>query len=242
MQINCQPIEKPVTIPDFLIDVIDIWMTIQGEGPQAGSPAVFIRLAGCNLQCPFCDTDYTNNRQEMNTSRICAEVRTIWNTEGPGSTKHRPLVVVTGGEPFRQKNLITLIKALMFQGCLVSVETNGTLPPPKDCEDVLRKVTIVCSPKAPLVNADLAPYISAWKYVLADFAVDTRDGLPTSVLGLNVAPARPSTPPTMVPVYVQPLDEKNEQANEKNLKACIKSCLRYGYRLSIQSHKLGGLK
>ena len=63
MQRNTQPAEKQVKSSGLILAINSIFYTIQGEGPFAGSPAVFVRLAGCNLQCPMCDTEYTSRQQ-----------------------------------------------------------------------------------------------------------------------------------------------------------------------------------
>ena len=66
---NSQPIEKRSRDADVL-EVHSIFYTLQGEGPFCGSPAIFIRLAGCNLQCPGCDTDYTSKREHLSPETI----------------------------------------------------------------------------------------------------------------------------------------------------------------------------
>ena len=68
--------------------VCEIFYSLQGEGVQAGTPAVFLRFSGCNLDCAFCDTDFRHGT-EMTEEEILAEV----------GSYPAPLVVVTGGEP-----------------------------------------------------------------------------------------------------------------------------------------------
>ena len=60
------------------LEVVDLWQTIQGEGPFAGMRAIFIRLAGCNLQCPFCDTDYTSKRETLEVRMIYQKAIDLW--------------------------------------------------------------------------------------------------------------------------------------------------------------------
>src|SRR5574343_1826946 len=92
---NQQP--APRDFQDTL-EVHSIFSTIQGEGPFCGRPAVFVRLAGCNLQCPGCDTDYTQNRARLDYEIILSIIR----DQLALTASKANLIVVTGGEPFRQ--------------------------------------------------------------------------------------------------------------------------------------------
>jgi len=118
--------------------VKECFLTLQGEGIQSGSRAVFLRFAGCNLwsgreqdrataQCTFCDTDFVGTDGEgggkfASADALAAHVKTLW-----GEGAERRLVVITGGEPMLQLDP-PLVKALHARGFRVSVETNGTLP------------------------------------------------------------------------------------------------------------------
>ena len=120
--------------------VKEIFLTLQGEGMQAGRRAVFLRFAGCNLwsgrerdrasaDCSFCDTDFVGTdgaeggRYEAET--LAAKVEALWGIDQPS----RRLVVVTGGEPMLQLDP-PLIDALHARGFEIAVETNGTLAAP----------------------------------------------------------------------------------------------------------------
>lgn len=234
---NQQPIEKRATKQTgYELDVHSIFYTIQGEGPFSGTPAVFVRLAGCNLQCPLCDTDYTEGRTTMGIHQIVASVVAASN----GGTK---LVVVTGGEPFRQQ-LLPLFETLLDCGMYVQVETNGTLPPP-ECnsysQDTSERwgVYVVCSPKTGRVRADVADASCCFKYVMCADAVSPLDGLPTTALEHTANPilARPPKGYDR-PVYLQPADEQEDGVNTHNLKAVLNSCMQYGYVLQLQIHKI----
>ena len=98
--------------------VNEIFQSLQGEGFHTGTPAVFVRLSGCNLHCPFCDTHHDEGT-EMSEQAIVEQA-------GRYAT---PLVVVTGGEPALQLTA-SLVDALHAIGKTVAVETNGTLPLP----------------------------------------------------------------------------------------------------------------
>ncbi len=102
-----------------------IFWTIQGEAHLRGFQMCFVRLAGCNLQCPGCDTDYTSTRRQMGPYEVLAEVNELWRAE----RWRRGLVVITGGEPFRLE-LSGLFNVRCDAGYFVQVETNGTLPAP----------------------------------------------------------------------------------------------------------------
>lgn len=231
---NQQPIEKRVRNDDGRsLSVHSIFHTIQGEGPFCGTPAVFIRLAGCNLQCPGCDTDYTSDRWEAGSVTLLNHVQEM-QKDG--------LVVITGGEPFRQ-NLVPLLNTLTDAGYYVQIETNGTLDPGDypfcTSPDIRTGVYVVCSPKAGKVHPRINKVASCFKYVLAHDSILEEDGLPLRALDHTASPyvARPQKD-FHRPVYLQPMDAYDSATNEANLKACIRSCMRHGYILQLQIHKI----
>lgn len=145
-QINTQVIEKKSYVDtdtintsgtvdnavfNAVLDVHSIFRTLQGEGPFTGHSAIFIRLAGCNLQCPACDTDYTSKRSLMSVQTIIDKV----NTLKIGQTIQ--LIVITGGEPLRQ-NISDLCILLYQAHYTVQIETNGTLGLPKQLQYFLQ--------------------------------------------------------------------------------------------------------
>lgn len=239
LPLNIQPIEKQSCRDDGVLDVVSIWYTIQGEGPFAGMPALFIRLAGCDIRCPLCDTDYTSNRKLHTIDEIVSQLRQ--HLVLSGSKQSPQLVVLTGGEPLRQ-NIAPLIRRLVAQGFLVQVETNGTLYLPT--LDELRQdgtpPVLVCSPKTGKINDDLQPYIRHLKYVVAAGKIDPNDGLPLDSLGADVKVARP-WPGFQGEIYIQPLDVQDPVENQRHIQAATEVCLKYGYRLCLQIHKLVGL-
>jgi 7-carboxy-7-deazaguanine synthase len=228
LHINIQPIEKSDQREDGSVEVHSIFYTIQGEGPLTGHPAVFVRLAGCNLQCPACDTEYTSKRELMTPEEIVRRVAKL--VQSPR------LVVITGGEPFRQ-NISLLTLMLGDHGYSTQVETNGTLPPPSGMD---LETMIVVSPKAGKVNLDTAGRANAWKYVLDHRSVDPDDGLPILALDHSAKPrvARPVQDFPVGAIYVQPMDAQDVMINYKNQQAVVKTCMRYGYTLQLQTHKL----
>jgi 7-carboxy-7-deazaguanine synthase (Cx14CxxC type) len=127
--------------------VKEIFLTLQGEGMQAGRRAVFLRFAGCNLwsgrerdraraQCRFCDTDFVGtdgeNGGRYDAAALAGRARSVWGAPtgtgtDPAVPGERPLVVVTGGEPMLQLDGV-LVDALHGAGFEIAAETNGTLP------------------------------------------------------------------------------------------------------------------
>lgn len=225
------PEKQDLTYVGTLV-VHSIFPTIQGEGPFVGIPCVFVRLAGCNLQCPMCDTEYTSIRQEMTYEQIIREAIQLMP---PGNR----LIVLTGGEPFRQ-NIVPFLHKCSTAEIVVQIETNGSLwvQGMEHCSAYHR---IVCSPKAGKVNKHLIPHVNAWKYVGESDNLDT-DGLPLTALRHTAHP-RLFRPPLghPAPVYLQAADAKDEVENERNLNAVVASCMKHGHRLCLQVHKYIGV-
>ncbi|MDD5699186.1 MAG: radical SAM protein [Victivallaceae bacterium] len=101
--------------------VNETFLSIQGESTQAGRLCFFIRLAGCNLNCGYCDTDYARDTESgtaMTIAHLVSQARLA---------KVR-LVEITGGEPLNQVNTAALCEALLDEDIEVMVETNGSLP------------------------------------------------------------------------------------------------------------------
>jgi organic radical activating enzyme len=242
--VNTQPVESLDLRQDGSLDVHSIFPTIQGEGPFVGTPAVFVRLAGCNLRCGgngvACDTDYTSTRRRYEVFDLVKRINDTW--------PNISLVVITGGEPFRQ-NIAPFISKFPPQ-TQVQVETNGTLfnDALNDSLSARWNLTIVCSPKTPKIHPMMQDWLfwhgesGCYKYVLEASAVDPDDGLPTSVLGMSVKPARPNPLYPKGRIFVQPVDLQDPQINKANQQAAVVSCLAYGYRLSLQTHKILGLE
>jgi len=242
---NTQKPEKAITSLSNSYQIHSIFQTIQGEGPFTGTPCVFVRLAGCNLQCPQCDTDYTEGRQEMHPSDIVHLVMQLSKKDNYG----RALVVITGGEPFRQP-IGGLIRRLLEQGCYVQVETNGTLAPPQSVSynhnTAQRKgCYIVCSPKSGRIHAAIETYMCAVKYVGCAKSLSPETGLPLKALEHTAKPHLYAVPKNLAQrpvVYLQPVDEKDDELNRRNMLACVQACLKFGYTLQLQTHKIIGVE
>ena len=115
--------------------VHEIFYTLQGEGAHSGIPAVFVRFSGCNLRCPWCDTEF-DGYTEMTADQIIAEMQDLYDIPNA----RRKMCVLTGGEPALQVDE-TLIEALHAAGFYICIETNGTRPIPAGID------WITCSPK-----------------------------------------------------------------------------------------------
>ena len=115
--------------------VHEIFYTLQGEGAHSGIPAVFVRFSGCNLRCPWCDTEF-EGYTEMSADDIIAEMLDLYDIPNI----RRKMCVLTGGEPALQADT-TLIDALHAAGFYVCIETNGTRALPNGVD------WITCSPK-----------------------------------------------------------------------------------------------
>lgn len=198
------------------LKVFKIFRTIQGEGPNVGTPAVFVRLGGCNLACNFCDTDF-DEFEEITINKILENVLEL-------AADRTKLFVLTGGEPFRQ-NIYPLCELMIANGFKVQIETNGTI-----YRDVPNDVEIICSPKATNgkylpIRADLLPKISAFKFLVSD-------SLPEYSLIPDIGQQMYN-----IPVLVQPMDQFNDELNQRNKRLAVEIVMNNGYRLSYQIHK-----
>lgn len=212
------PIRRPETGDGSTLGVKEIFATLQGEGPRAGQPAVFIRLGGCNLACAFCDTDF----EDYVEMPVAAVAREAVRRKGPAT-----LAVITGGEPFRQP-IAPLCELLQKSGFTVQIETNGTLYRP-----LPEGVEIVCSPKPgaqgyALLRPDLLERLTALK-----FLISAHDPLYADATDVGQGPD--------VPVYVQPMDEADPARNAANVERAVALAHTHGYRLSLQLHKIVGI-
>jgi organic radical activating enzyme len=219
------PIRSPAAGDGSVLDVVRIFPTLQGECLFAGWSAVFVRLGGCNLACAFCDTEF-----ESFAPMTVGEILSAIHACGAAVRRaHAPLVVLTGGEPFRQP-IRPLTDALLAEGYAVQIETNGTLCRPLDA-----RVQIVCSPKAsggryhPL-RPDLMKRLSALKFLVSAQQPEYAE-IPD--LGQKEHG---------IPVYVQPMDEYDAGLNAANQALALRLAQEKGYRLSLQLHKLLGIE
>lgn len=204
-----------------VLSVKKIFKTLQAEGPNIGTPAVFIRLGGCNLACSFCDTEFEDYFQKS-LDEIIVEVKNL--SKNDYNNQSIFLVVITGGEPFRQP-IYKLCDQLLQLGYKVQIETNGTM-----YQDIPDKVEIVCSPKVTNfkyhnIRQDLLPKITAFKYIVSA-NLPAYSKVPD--LGQSLYD---------IPVFVQAMDEYDEKLNLANKKLAVSIAINNNYRLSYQIHK-----
>jgi 7-carboxy-7-deazaguanine synthase (Cx14CxxC type) len=206
----------------------ETYYTLQGEGVNAGRPAVFCRFAGCNLWtgreedradavCNFCDTDFVGTDgpgggQFQTPDDLAERIASLWPANGTGE---KSLVVCTGGEPLLQLDEAA-VTAIHARGFEVAIETNGTRLPPQN-------VDWVCvSPKSdvPLV-------------------LRSGDELKLIYPQVNVDPAEFVTL-DFTHFLLQPMDGAHQS---DNIASAIRYCLEHPrWRLSLQTHKLVGLR
>lgn len=208
------------------LTVQEVFYTIQGEGPYAGQTAVFVRLWGCNLRCKFCDTDFESNESLWATQDLMDHVQAL-------AGEHCDLIVITGGEPLRQ-NLLPFCRMAHRLGFTVQIETSGSIWIP-GLEET--GADIVVSPKTPVMNRDVEKWAHCFKYVVKAGEMDEH-GFPTTnpQTGKPMVAPRPADPAAQI--YLQPMDEGDPAKNRANMIAARDACLKHGYRISLQQHKI----
>lgn len=200
-----------------------MFYTLQGEGAQAGRPAVFCRFTGCNLWsgresdrasaiCRFCDTDFIGADGEgggkfTGSEALADAIDALWPSAYPGNK----FVVFTGGEPLLQLNA-SLIQSMHLRGFFIAIETNGTLPVPPGVD------WICVSPKAG------APLL-----VLA--GDELKVVVPQAGQNLQNYEAL-----AFQHFFVQPMDSPAQDANTRLAIDICKSNPKW--KLSLQTHKL----
>lgn len=202
--------------------VNEIFLSLQGEGHHAGSLAVFVRFAGCNLRCARdneagfdCDTEFIA-RQPMLAVEILTVVESLWPRYGT-----RPRVILTGGEPML--HVTEPLLRLLLDQCDVAIETNGTQEMPK--VDHPRPIWVSCSPKTAEHTLKVGP-VNELRYVRH--------------VGQSIPlPTLPAEHVFLSPAWV----EFDDEATRRNIKHCIDLVkLNPPWRLSVQQHKLWGVR
>ena len=219
--------------------VKEIFYTLQGEGANTGRPAVFLRFAGCNLWsgreadrgdavCRFCDTEFvgtdgTGGGKFDTAETLAAAVAGVWSAPNPSApdmslparSAAGRFVVCTGGEPLLQLDS-ALVAALRRHGFMIAVETNGTLAPPDG------GLWLTVSPKAG-----------------APLALTRGDELKLVYPQAGAEPERYAQL-EFRHFFLQPMDGPEKA---RNTRLATEYCLAHpGWRLSLQTHKLIGIR
>ena len=217
--------------------VREVFRTIQGEGPYVGMPAVFVRMGGCNLSCVFCDTDYDESLSGWRDAvEVMCDIEAL-------STPNR-LVVLTGGEPFAQEAIGTLVALLLADEYKVQIETNGTGWPDWGETHFLHQVLFVCSPKTRKVHPALRRHCRDWKYLVdRRWKYSAFTGIPyVNTQDEHAKAFLLAEPPAHAQVWMQPVYVQGDEAATKaNTNRAIDLCMDFGYRLSVQTQKMIGL-
>lgn len=232
-------VAKRNPITTGVINVVGVpWATIQGEGPYAGWPAVFVRLAGCNLRCTFCDTNFEDDVRPWDPVALATHLAIM------AKRLSKPFVVVTGGEPMLQEAVVDVARLLYRKDVLVQVETAGTVW----ADGIERFATVVVSPKTPAICEEAHTYGDAFKYVIdVNDPYDSIDGLPMYTTQKDADFTKPLAKPRGgAPVYLSPCDprpgdftlsEFRQGQWARNHAEVAKRCMKYGHRATMQMHK-----
>ena len=211
--------------------VNDIFYSLQGEGRNTGRAAVFVRFAGCNLRCPFCDTEFDTFR-EMTAEEIVAAI----------SQYPARFVVLTGGEPTLQVDE-AFVDLLHQHGYEVAMESNGTRPAPNNLD------WLTVSPKESprgTMNEDGGTRLPNELKVVFDENTDPETYLlPPSLQSKAAEPSASFLLPRENPplLYLQPCDTGDAERNARIINRCVDYIKAHPqWRLSLQTHKLIDIK
>lgn len=208
------------------LPVSEVFPTIQGEGHWTGTPAVFVRLQGCDVGCPWCDTKHTwslDHREasfeNLTVSALVARVEAV-----SGVIRH---VVITGGEPLMH-NIDPLIRAFVSVGYRVQVETSGTRPPPRE------QCWLTVSPKIGMpggygIDQECLRRADEIKHVIGKAAHARQLADLIAPLGFDGDLNGPR-------VYLQPVS-----MSAKATRDAVAECMARNWRLSVQTHKVAGI-
>ena len=199
---------------EILLNVVEIFHSIQGEGANTGHSAVFVRLSDCNKNCWYCDTDWSKG-ETMSVSQILAEVNKFIGTKDYPNN----LIIWTGGEPTLQLTDEILSYFSEYYNC---IETNGTNPVPS----LIKYIS--CSPKVkPEVLRKNFKYVNEFRYPIGN-----GDVLP------DIAELPEADNYFVSPIFLGEVKQRFQQVDE-NVEYAINFVNENpAWRLSLQLHKL----
>lgn len=212
--------------------IAETFVSLQGEGMLAGTPAFFIRTSGCNLRCRWCDTPYSSWRPEGRRVPVGLLVE-----EALAAGRH--FVVITGGEPLLQRDFPELCQELVRRGFHVTVETAGTVAPEFPCHLLsLSPKTANSDPKGAWAQrhrgtrsnlTTLRLLVSRHSNYQLKFVVEGEEDMPeicSLVESLGADPLR---------VLLMPQGRTTEEVRTRSI-LVAQLCLRYGFRFSPRLH------
>ena len=205
--------------------ISETFLSLQGEGPSAGTPAHFLRLQGCGVGCHWCDTKYSWDAAGGDACSVDAALGRAL------SLGRSPLLVVTGGEPLEHPVLVPLLAAALERWPRVEVETSGVSPPPLSHERLSWNVSPKL-PSAPPRWAETWRHAAAWRAEpRATFKVVVGDAPdPGDALRLIAEHGLPRERVMLMP------EGLTDAAVREHATALAEICKREGFRLSPRLH------
>ena len=195
--------------------VNDIFYSLQGEGANVGRAAVFIRFAGCNLRCSFCDTEFESFR-DMTADEIMQAI-------APFESR---FVVLSGGEPTIQVDE-AFVDLLHAHGYEVAMESNGTLPSPRNLD------WLTVSPKRPIKKGWGSEAKRPDEIKIVFTSAEDIETICSSIELTSIGAT----------LYLQPCDTGDAEQNRRIVASCVDYIKRHPeWRLSLQTHKLIGIE
>lgn len=197
------------------LPINEIFYSLQGEGAQTGKAMIFIRLAGCNLHCSYCDTDFSV-REILSLQQLLARIEQFPSTE----------ILWTGGEPLLRLNG-GIVQFFKKAGYRQSIETNGTIPTIEGLD------YITCSPKPEAfskLHINFPNGVDEWRFPFGE--------------GIPLPPEISNLPPA-TNYYVSPIFDLHKAISQQQsaLLKCIAFVLEHPkWQMSVQTHKLVGFR
>jgi 7-carboxy-7-deazaguanine synthase len=218
-------------MPDPQLQVVELFHSLQGEGRLTGVPSVFVRLAGCNLRCVWCDTAYAREPAAGRAMALSDLLRQV-------CAFPTRFVVLTGGEPMTSPHIHDLAAALQAQGKHITLETNGTLPPAGiACDLASLSPKLANSSRDPDEDEDLRiclPALRAWIDGF-DFQLKFVVSLPADVVEIREILAALDRPVPPERVLLMP-EGKESAALQQRDAWLVEVCKEHGFRYCRRLH------